>query len=73
MRLRAQWPRAQVRAPTFGARHRIEHHKRNILPIYDMFISLKAAEIKLVEVSSMENEKREIRSDSGNTEDPPLK
>ena len=72
MRLRADWARAQVRAPHFGVRHRIEHQKCNILCIYNMFISLKVAEIKLVEVSSMENEKREIRSDSRNTQGLPL-
>ena len=33
-----------------------------------MFVSLKVAEIELVEVSSMVNEKREIRSDSRNTQ-----
>ena len=72
MGLRAGWPRAQVRAPFFGARHLIENQKCNILCIYDMFVSLKVAEIELVEVSWMENEKREIRSDSRNTEGLPL-
>ena len=73
MRLRAEWPRAQVRAPSFGARHRIEHHKSNILCICNTFISLKLAELMLVEVSSLETEKRKIRSDSGNSGQLPLK
>ena len=73
MRLCADWPRAQVRAPTFGAHHLIENQKCNILCIYNMFVSLKVAEIELVEVSWMENEKREIRSDSRNTQGLPLR
>ena len=60
------------RVQKFGAHHRIEHHKCSILPIYNIFVSLKVAGIMLVEVSSMGNEKREIRSDSGNTEGLPL-
>ena len=41
---------AQVRARKFGARHRIEHHQSNILYIYNIFISLKVAEIECFEV-----------------------
>ena len=51
-RLRAGWPRAQVRAPNFGARHRIENHESNILCIYIMFISSKLAEIDRFEKGS---------------------
>ena len=48
--LRAHLARAQVRAQTYGARHRIEHHHSNILCIYNIFISLKVAEIECFEV-----------------------
>ena len=68
-----EWPRAQVRAPSFGACHRIVHHKNNILCICNTFISLKLAELMLVEDSSLETEKRKIRSDSGIRGRLPLK
>ena len=46
-----------ARGPSFGVRHRIEHHKSNILCICNTFISLKVAEIMLVEVASLDTEK----------------
>ena len=49
-KLRAHLARGQVRARKFGARHRIEHHQSNILCIYNIFISLKVAEIECFEV-----------------------
>ena len=48
--LRANVPRAQVRARKFGARQWIDNQKLKLLCIHNVFISSKLAEIEEFEV-----------------------